>query len=109
MTFVVAVAPEARDRAPVHLAGMLARSAGDDIVLCAVIPPTWPPSPAKVDAEYRAHLTRVATEALEQARDRLPEDLSSTTLIHHARSAPAGLLEVADRHDARLIVVGSSS
>ena len=34
MTFVVGFAPEGRGRA-VHLAGMLARSAGDDLVLCA--------------------------------------------------------------------------
>ena len=77
MTFVVAIAPEVRDRAPVHLGAMLARSAGDDIVLCAVIPPTWPPSPAKIDAEYRAHLTRAASDALEQARDRVRNAESS--------------------------------
>ena len=108
MTFVVGVAPDARSRAVVHLAGMLARSTGDDVVLCAVVPPSWPPSPAKIDAEYRAHLTQVASEALEDARRRLPADVSSAALVHHARSAAAGLLEVAEQHDAGLIVVASS-
>ena len=67
---------------------MLARSGDDDLLLCAVVPLPWPPSPARVDAEYRAYLDRTANEALEQARARLPEDVSATSLVHHARSAP---------------------
>jgi nucleotide-binding universal stress UspA family protein len=108
MTMVVGIAPDGRGRAALHLAGMLARSADDDLVLCAVVPAPWPPSPA-VDAEYRAHLERTANEALDEARARLPADISATTLVHHARSAPAGLLELAEQHDATVIVVGSSS
>ena len=70
----------------------------------------WPPGPARVDAEYRAHLLRTANEALEEARARLSGDVSATTpLVHHARSAPAGLLEVAEEHDATVIVAGSCS
>jgi nucleotide-binding universal stress UspA family protein len=109
MTMVVGIAPDGRGRAALHLAGMLARSADDDLVLCAVVPAPWPPSPARVDAEYRAHLERTANEALDEARARLPADISATTLVHHARSAPAGLLELAEQHDATVIVVGSSS
>ena len=109
MTMVVGIAPEGRGRAALHLAGMLARSGGEDVLLCAVVPLPWPPSPAKVDAEYRAYLVKTANEALEEARARLPEDVQATSLVHHARSAPAGLLEVAEQHDASLIVVGSSS
>ena len=56
MTMVVGIAPDGRGRAALHLAGMLARSGGDDVLLCAVVPLPWPPSPARVDAEYRAHL-----------------------------------------------------
>ena len=80
-----------------------------DAVLCAVVPAPWPPSPAKVDAEYREYLTSAATDALEEARERLSADVPATALVHHARSAPAGLLEVAERHDASLIAVGSST
>ena len=109
MTMVVGIAPDGRGRAALHLAGMLARSGGDDVLLCAVVPLPWPPSPARVDAEYRAHLDRMANEALEQARTRLPEHLAARSLVHHARSTPAGLVQAAEQHDASLIVVGSSS
>jgi nucleotide-binding universal stress UspA family protein len=109
MTMVVAYAPDGRGRAVLHLAATLARSGGDDVVLCAIVPLPWPPSPARVDAEYQSYLENTAHEALEQARGRLPEDLPVTQLVQHARSAPAGLLEAAERHDARLIVAGSAT
>ena len=109
MTMVVAFAPDGRGRAVLHLAGMLARSAGDDLVVCAVIPLPWPPSPARVDAEYRAYLNGEAEQALGQARARLSDALSADFVVHQARSAPAGLLEVAERHDASVIVAGSSA
>jgi nucleotide-binding universal stress UspA family protein len=109
VTLVAGVAPDGRGRAVLHLAGMLARSAGDDLVLVAVVPGAWPPSPAKVDAEYRSALGTVAEDALGQARARLPQDIPISTVVHHARSTPSGLLEVAEQHDASLIVAGSAS
>jgi nucleotide-binding universal stress UspA family protein len=109
MTIVVGFAPDGRGRAVLHLSAMLARSADDDLAVCAVIPAPWPPSPARIDAEYRAFLESTANEALEQARARLPSDIPAKFVAHHARSAPAGLLEVAGEHDARLIVGGSSA
>jgi nucleotide-binding universal stress UspA family protein len=108
VTLVVGSDPDGRGRAAVHLGGMLARSAGEELVLCAVLPEPWPPSPARVDAEYRAHLERTAQETLREARERLPADVPAATLVEHARSAPAGLLDVAERLDAGLIIVGSS-
>jgi nucleotide-binding universal stress UspA family protein len=109
MSLLVAFAPDGRGRAVLHLAAMLARSADDDLVVCAVVPAPWYPSPARVDAEYREYLQQAAERALDGARSRLPADLPATFVVHHARSAPAGLLEVAEEHDASLIVVGSSS
>jgi nucleotide-binding universal stress UspA family protein len=109
MTMVVGFAPDGRGRAVLHLAAMLARSADDDVLVCAVMPEPWPPSPARVDAEYRAEIERVAEDALTQARTRLPADIDARYLCHDARSAAAGLLEVAEHHDASIIVVGSSS
>jgi nucleotide-binding universal stress UspA family protein len=109
VTVVVGYAPDGRARAVLHLAALLARSGEEDLVLCAVVPPTWPPSPARVDAEYRAHLERTAAEALAQARGRLPGDVPAATVVHHARSAPAGLLDVASEHGATLVVAGSSA
>ena len=66
---------------------------------CAVVPVSWPPSPARVDAEYQAELQRAAEDALEAARGRLPDDIPVATVVHHARSTPAGLLELAEQHD----------
>ena len=109
MTMIVSFAPDGRGRAVLHLAGMLARSSGDDLLVCSVIPAAWPPSPARVDAEYQAYLEQTAEQALEQARARLPEDIQARTVLRHARSAPAGLLAVADERDADLLVAGSSS
>ena len=106
---LVAFAPDGRGRAVLHLAAMLARSADDDLLVAAVVPVSWPPSPARVDAEYQEHLERTARDALETARSRLPDDLAVTTLVHHARSTPAGLLEVAEERDASVIVAGSSA
>jgi nucleotide-binding universal stress UspA family protein len=109
MTMLVAYAPDGRGRAVLHLAAMLARSADDDLLLCAVVPVSWPPSPARVDAEYQEALSRTASEALEAARSRLPGDLAVATVVHHARSTPAGLIELAEEREATMIVTGSSA
>jgi nucleotide-binding universal stress UspA family protein len=109
MTMVVGFAPDGRGHAVLHLAAMLARSGGEDLIVCAVLPSPWPPSPARVDAEYREYLEGVARSALARARARLPEDVPTAFEVEHARSAPAGLLDVAERVDASLIIVGSSA
>jgi hypothetical protein len=90
MTIVVGYAPDGRGGAVLHLAGMLARSAEEDLVVCAVVPSPWPPAPAQVDSEYRKFLDGMARAALERVRERLPGDVSAACLVHHARSAPAG-------------------
>ena len=74
---------------------MLARTDGEDLVVASIVPAPWAPGPARVDAEYQAELQTVAQAALDEARARLPE--GARYVVHHARSAPAGLLEVAER------------
>ena len=108
MTLVVGYAPDGRGGAVLHLAGMLARSAQEDLVVCAVVPSPWPGESAQDDSEYRGFLDGMARAALERARERLPGDVAAASLVHHARSAPAGLLEVAERREAAMIVVGTS-
>jgi nucleotide-binding universal stress UspA family protein len=108
VTLVVGYAPDGRGGAVLHLAAMLARSAQDDIVVCAVVASPWPSGPAQVDSEYRRLLDGMARAAVDRARERLPVDVAATSLVHHARSAPAGLLEVAERREAAIIVVGTS-
>jgi nucleotide-binding universal stress UspA family protein len=108
MTLVVGYAPDGRGGAVLHLAAMLARSAHDDLVVCAVVATPSSPGPAQVDSEYRRFLDGMARAALERAQERLPGDVAADCLVHHARSAPAGLLEVAERREAAMIVVGTS-
>jgi nucleotide-binding universal stress UspA family protein len=109
MTMVVGFAPDGRGQAVLHLAAMLARSGGEDLLVCAVVPAPWPPSPAKVDAEYQSYLQGAAENALSRARGRLPADVPASFEVLHARSAPAGLLDVAERAGASLVVVGSAA
>ncbi len=109
MTMIVGYAPDERGKAALHLAGMLARSADDDLVVASVVPAPWIPGMAKVDAEYREYLDETAAEALERARDYLPGDVAATFVAHSSRSAPVGLLELAEEHGANVIVLGSSS
>lgn len=109
MTMIVGYAPDERGKAALQLAAMLARSAGDDLVVCSVVPAPWIPGMARVDAEYHAYLDRTADEALEVARGNMPDDVPARFVRHSARSAPAGLLEVAEQYEASMIVLGSSS
>ena len=109
MTLTVAYAPDERGKTALHLASMLARSFGDELVVCSVIPAPWVPGMARIDAEYRKELDEIADQALELARKSLPSDVSARFERHSARSAPAGLLEVAKQYDAYMIVVGTSS
>ena len=109
MTLIVAYAPDERGKTALHLASMLARSVGDELVVCSVIPAPWVPGMARIDAEYRKELDEIADQALELARKSLPGDVSARFERHSARSAPAGLLEVAKQYDAYMIVVGTSS
>jgi nucleotide-binding universal stress UspA family protein len=109
MTLVVGLAPGGRARASLHLAAMLARSRGDELLVCSVVPRPWAPGPARVDAEYRAYLDEAAKRVLEEARERLPADVTASFAVRHARSAPVGLMKAAEEHDAAAIVVGSSS
>jgi nucleotide-binding universal stress UspA family protein len=109
MTMIVGFAPDGQGRAVLHLAGLLARSAGDDLVIACVVPAPWSPGMARIDAEYREYLDGAADEALAVARANAPDGVVLSYARHGARSVPAGLLELAEGHHARLIVLGSSS
>lgn len=109
MTMIVGYAPDERGKTALHLASMLARSAGDELVVCSVVPAPWVPGMARIDAEYRKQLDQIADQALEVARRNLSGDVPARFERHSARSAPAGLLELAKQYDAGMIVLGSSS
>jgi nucleotide-binding universal stress UspA family protein len=109
MSLLVAYAPDGRGKAVLDLAAMFARSADEELVVGAVVPAPWYPSPARVDAEYQEYLRKTAEDALGKARSRLPREIPARYVVHDARSVPAGLLELAEQEGAALIVTGSSS
>lgn len=94
--------------ASLSLAAMLARSSGEDVVVAVVVAAAWPPSPERIDADYRALLGRRAQETLVQARRWMPPDVSTEFVVHHAASIPVGLLELGAAHDASMLVLGSA-
>lgn len=110
MTVVVGYPPEARGRGGLELGALLARSIGDRLVVCCVVPDRWEiPSMARVDQDYAAHLRALADAALDQARDILGAGTAAEYVVRTGRSVPTALLREADERAARLLVTGSSS
>lgn len=109
MTIVVGLPRDERAAAAMHLGSLLARSLDDDVTVCTVVPPPWPPGLGKVDAEYQYYLDARAAEALDGARALLPADLTAEFTVARARSTAAGLLEVAESRGARMLALGSST
>ena len=110
MTMVVGFAPDGRGHAVLHLAAMLARSGGEDLVVCAVVPEEWPPSPAQRRRRVPGVRARRGRERAEPragaagaGRD---GDLPGRA---RALGRAAGLLEVASEVSASLIVLGSAA
>jgi nucleotide-binding universal stress UspA family protein len=108
VTVVVGCTPKSSGNAALELAAMLARSTGEEVVVAVVVAAAWPPSTERVDAEYRAYLAQRGEQSVAQAREWMPTDVKSTFLLHQAGSIPTGLLEVAQEHDASVLVLGSS-
>lgn len=109
MTMIVGCAPDKRGKAALQLAVMLARSSGDALVVCTVLPAPWVPSMARIDAEYQQQLNKDADRALDRAKSEIPADVPARFVRHHSRSAAVGLVEQAQEQNASLIILGSSS
>jgi nucleotide-binding universal stress UspA family protein len=109
VTVVLGLPRGERATAALELGALLARSGGTALVVCAVAPAAWPPGLAKIDAEYQEYLEQITQEALDAAELALPDDVPASFVAVRARSTPAGLLEVAEKHGASLLVLGSSS
>jgi nucleotide-binding universal stress UspA family protein len=109
VTLLVGLPRDERATAAVHLGSLLARSLDEDLIVCTVVPPPWPPGMGRIDAEYQEYLDHTAKEAIEQARALVPADLPAAFVVVRARSTSAGLLEVAQEHAARMLVLGSST
>jgi nucleotide-binding universal stress UspA family protein len=109
VTFVVGLRRDERGRAALNVAAMLARSTGEDLVVCAVVPAPWPAGVARVDAEYQAYLERIARDVVDEARARLSGAVKADFAVVRARSVSGGLLDVVEERAAGLLVIGSSA
>jgi nucleotide-binding universal stress UspA family protein len=108
VTILVGYPTNRRAKAVLSLAGMLARSNGEDVVVCTVLPRPWLPGIVREDAEFRVYIDELADSALALARADMPKDVAVQFTTIHARSTPTGLLEAAKQHNASAIVVGSA-
>ena len=96
-------------RQGLNLAALLARSSGEDLVVCVVAPSPWLPGVVREDAAFQSQIDDMTDGALAQARAELPPDVSASFTTVKARSIPTGLEAVAGQYQANLIAVGSSA
>jgi nucleotide-binding universal stress UspA family protein len=108
MTILVGYPINRRAKAVLSMAGVLARSSGEELVVCTIIPAPWMPGLSRADQGYRSYIDDSANAALAQARADLPPDVPAKFTTADARSAPSGLVEAAQNHEASIIAVGSS-
>jgi len=111
VTILVGYGPEARGRGGLELGRMLSVSAAEPLVVCCVIPDRWTSvgPERQVDRDYEVYLKQLARAALAHAEEALGPLAQVEYDVVTARSAPAGLLDAADRRDARMLVAGSSA
>jgi nucleotide-binding universal stress UspA family protein len=110
MTVLVGYSPQARDHGGLALAAMLARSSGEALVVCCVVPDRWETaSVARVDVEYAEHLNGLARDALTDAKEFLGEHADAEFVVRTGRSVPTTLAKEAAAREARVLVLGSSS
>lgn len=112
MTVVVGFGPDVRGFSGVDLGAQLARSGGDDLVLCCVVHDAWDSPAARdfggVDDDWRSELRSSAVETLENAAARIGDGVGVETVIRTGRSVPQGLAAEGEERHARMLVVGSS-
>lgn len=108
MTVLLGLPRRRGSTAAIQLAAQLARSLGEDLVVCTVVPAPWPAGVGKIDAEYQEMVDEDAAASIARARTVAPDDVATTFHVERARSAPTGLLDVAERTGASLLVLGSA-
>ena len=108
MSIVVGYPTKRRARAVLSLAGMLARSKGDDMVVCTAIRDPRVPGMDRDDPKFRSYADELADAALVQARKDVPDDVQVQFARVNARSVATGLIQAAEQYEASVIVVGSA-
>src|SRR6478609_6153907 len=109
MTIVAGFSSSRQGPAPLNLAAQISRWTGDKVVAAAIVERPWPTKDDPGEQEYLRHVTSQASRSLDKVVSQLPGDLDIPTVVHQSTSIPTGLLELAAAHNARIVVVGSSS
>jgi len=107
MTILVGYPTNRRAKAVLSLGAMLARSSGEDVVVCIVAVDPRVPGVAR-DPGFRSYVEVLADNAETQAREDMPKDVPAQFIRFEARSVPSGLVQAAEQHAASTIVVGSA-
>ncbi len=113
MTVVVGYLAGKCGPAPLNLAAEVAGALNTSLVVVTVVPRPWStPSMARVDAEYQAWATTLATQSKTEAIEHFASAKVGLDISYRQVSAGTsgdGLVEVAEELDAEALVVGSSS
>lgn len=112
MSIVVGFGPDTRTGSGLRLAAALARSLDEPLVLCCVIHDSFESSSLRdtsgFDADWRREINSLASDAIAEAREQLPDDVRVEVVRRTGRSVPQILEQEALQREARMLVVGSS-
>lgn len=105
---LVGFIPEPRGRDALALAMLLARQAKARLMVATVQPPVWTtPGPARADvSEWRKYLKEQADDTLGQARALTGDE--ADYVVHTHKGSGRGLVELARRRAADVVVIGSA-
>jgi len=109
MTIIAGFSSSRQGTAPLNLAAQISRWTGEKVVAAAIVERPWPAKDDPIEHEYLRYVSAQASHALDRVISQLPGDLDIPTVVHQSTSIPTGLIELVAAHDARLVVVGSSS
>lgn len=109
MTIIAGFSSSRQGAAPLNLAAQIARSTGEKVIATAIIERALSRRDDPVENEYLSYVSVQAQKSLERVIEQLPAGLDIPVVVHHSTSIPMGLIELAQAHDASLVVVGSSS
>ncbi|MEN0139351.1 MAG: universal stress protein [Rhodococcus sp. (in: high G+C Gram-positive bacteria)] len=109
MTIIAGFSASRQSSAPLHLATQLGRMTGEKVVAAAVVERGLPAGVDTIEDQFQRHIAGEAATSLERTIGTIRGGRDISMVIHHATSIPRGLMELADQHDASVVVVGSSS
>ena len=108
MTIVIGLAPGVRGDGAARVGAMLAAAGREDLLVVVVAPKPWPSTGPPGD-EFRAAQDKITAQSLDRARAIIRDQVPVTCVVEPARSVATGLIQVAEKHGASLIVLGSSA